>query len=121
MLQYKHERKLRDPLLYMYFVYCTESPLRITRPLTDTECLEGETVSFVCEVSKPGVPALWLKDGVAISEEDGFEFIADGCIHILKIPEATVDHDAVYTIKINGSKSIAKLFVEGRLLYCICG
>lgn len=72
-------------------------------------------MSFVCEVSKPGVPAMWLKDGVPITEDDGFEFITDGCTHILKIPEATPDHDAVYTIKINGSKSIAKLFVEGRL------
>lgn len=99
---------------FCHFVF-PESPVHITRPLCDTECLEGETVSFVCEVSKPGVPAMWLKDGVPITEDDGFEFITDGCTHILKIPEATPDHDAVYTIKINGSKSIAKLFVEGRL------
>jgi hypothetical protein len=75
--------------------------------------LEGETVSFICEVSKAGVPVTWLKDNVPIHEDDGFEFITDGCTHILKIPHALPEHDAVYTIKINGSKSIAKLFVEG--------
>lgn len=96
----------------------TEAPLCITRPISDIECLEGETVSFVCEVNKENAPAMWLKDGVIITEEDGYEFIMDGKRHILKIPDVTIDHDAEFTVKINGCESKARLRVEGRSKHC---
>ncbi|KAH9498303.1 hypothetical protein Btru_006488 [Bulinus truncatus] len=89
-----------------------EGPLTITRPISDIECLEGETVSFVCEVNKENHPAMWLKDGMIITEEDGYEFIMDGKCHILKVPEVNLDHDAEYTVKINGCESKAKLRVD---------
>lgn len=91
----------------------TEAPLRITQPISDMECLEGETVSFVCEVNKENAPAMWLKDGLIITEEDGYEFILDGKRHILKIPEANLEHDAEFIVKINGCESKARLRVEG--------
>jgi hypothetical protein len=89
-----------------------EEPLKITKPHSDAECLEGETVSFVCEVNKENHPAMWLKDGVVITEEDGYEFIMDGKRHILKIPDTTIEHEAEFTVKINGCESKAKLKVE---------
>ncbi|GFO38541.1 titin, partial [Plakobranchus ocellatus] len=89
-----------------------EAPLCITQPIQDMECLEGETVSFVCECNKENAPAMWLKDGHVITEEDGYEFIMDGRRHILKIPETTVEHDAEFTVKINGCESTARLRVD---------
>ena len=99
--------------LAFYHIYSTEEPLKIIIPIKDTECLEGETVSFVCEVNKENHPAMWLRDGTVITEEDGFEFINDGKRHILKIPSVNIEHDAEFTIKINGCESKARLKVEG--------
>ena len=90
----------------------------ITQPLSDRECLEGETVSFVCVVSKPGVPVTWTKDNYPITEEDGIDLVADGCTHVLRISPVMPEHDSIYAIKVDGSKSIAKLFVEG--MFCFC-
>ncbi|XP_046554801.1 titin-like [Haliotis rubra] len=94
------------------FVAVLEEPLRITVPLSDNECLEGETVSFICEISKENVPVAWMKDGLDISEEDGYQFIIDGKQHILKIPDANLYHDAEYTIVVGNNESSARLFVE---------
>ncbi|RUS90389.1 hypothetical protein EGW08_001884 [Elysia chlorotica] len=68
-----------------------EAPLCITQPIQDTECLEGETVSFVCECNKENVPAMWLKDFYGLW---------------------TVEHDAEFIVKINGCESKARLRVD---------
>ena len=85
--------------------------------MSDKQCVEGETVSFECEVNKENSPAMWLRDGVPITEEDGYEFICDGTKHILKIPEANIEHEAEYTVKINGCESTARLKVEGQFVF----
>ncbi|KAJ8319891.1 hypothetical protein KUTeg_001478 [Tegillarca granosa] len=91
----------------------TEIPLRITVPLKDKyDCVEGETVVLECEVNKPGIVAMWLKDGEQIMPMDEYEIQVDGCRHILKIPEATLDHEAEYTIMIGNQDSGTVLYVE---------
>jgi hypothetical protein len=54
------------------------------KPLNDKyNCMEGDTLTLICEVNKPGVIAMWLKDGEQITVTDGYEITVDGCRHIL--------------------------------------
>lgn len=80
------------------------------------DCVEGETVVLECEVNKPGIVAMWLKDGEQIMPTDEYEIQVDGCKHTLKIPEASLDHEAEYTIMIGNQDSSTVLYVEGKLV-----
>ena len=70
---------------------------------------------MVCEVNKPNIPAMWLKDGEQITVADGYNISVDGCRHILSIPIAELDDDADYTIMIGELESNTTLFVEGKI------
>lgn len=93
----------------------TESPLVWVVPLRDRyDVAEGDLISMICEVNKPGVPAMWLKDGEQITVADGYEIVMDGCRHILRIPSCELEDDAEYTVMVGDLESITNLFVEGR-------
>lgn len=84
-------------------------------PLRDRyDAAEGDLISMICEVNKPGVPAMWLKDGEQITVADGYEIVMDGCRHILRIPSCELEDDAEYTVMVGDLESITNLFVEGR-------
>lgn len=94
-------------------LFVEESPLVWVVPLRDRyDAAEGDLVSMICEVNKPGVPAMWLKDGEQITVADGYEIIMDGCRHILRIPSCELEDDAEYTVMVGDLESITNLFVE---------
>jgi hypothetical protein len=96
------------------FSLLTESPLEWVVSLRDRyDAAEGDCVSMICEVNKPGVPAMWLKDGEQITVADGYEIIHDGCRHILRIPSCELEDDAEYTVMVGDLESVTSLFVEG--------
>ena len=83
-------------------------------PLQDrVECVEGDTITLVCEVNKPGTPAMWLRDDEQIMPGDGYDISVDGLTYTLKIPSATIDHEADYTIMLGNIESTSQVFVEG--------
>lgn len=94
-----------------------EKPLKITKPLSERyNSVEGDTLTLVCEVNKPGVVAMWLKDGEQITITDGYEITVDGCRHILTIPDVTLDDEAEYTIMIGSEESTGLVLIEGKVL-----
>ena len=77
--------------------------------------MEGDTLTLICEVNKPGVIAMWLKDGEQITVTDGYEITVDGCRHILTIPDATLDDEAEYTVMIGNEESTGLVLIEGNI------
>lgn len=77
--------------------------------------MEGDTLTLICEVNKPGVIAMWLKDGEQITITDGYEITVDGCHHILTIPHATLDDEAEYTVMIGNEESTGLVLIEGNI------
>jgi hypothetical protein len=97
-------------------ILLAEKPLKITKPLNDKyNCMEGDTLTLICEVNKPGVIAMWLKDGEQITVTDGYEITVDGCRHILTIPDATLDDEAEYTVMIGNEESTGLVLIEGNI------
>jgi obscurin-RhoGEF protein len=80
-----------------------------------TECIEGDTVTLVCEVNKPNKPAMWLRDGEQIVPGDGVEITVDGNIHKLLIRRASLDSEAEYTCMIGNVDTTTMLYVEGKV------
>lgn len=98
----------------VFLCLLVESPLEWVVSLRDRyDIAEGDCISMICEVNKPNVPAMWLKDGEQITVADGYEIIMDGCRHILRIPSCELEDDAEYTVMVGDLESITSLFVEG--------
>ncbi|KAK3082923.1 hypothetical protein FSP39_009100 [Pinctada imbricata] len=94
-------------------LFVEEEPLRFVVPLREKyEVAEGDSVRMICEINKPNIPAMWLKDGEQITIAEGYNISVDGCRHILSIPIVDLDHDADYTIMIGDLESTTQLFVE---------
>jgi hypothetical protein len=60
----------------MVLFVATEEPLEILKPLQDQEIMETQTATLTCEVSKPDVPAKWLKERKEISHGGRYEYHA---------------------------------------------
>ncbi|XP_028846705.1 obscurin-like protein 1 isoform X3 [Denticeps clupeoides] len=50
-----------------------------------------------CEVSNPGAPVSWFKDGVQLLQQGGFDFQTNGTIRALTIQSAELSHSGVYS------------------------
>lgn len=78
------------------------------------ECIEGDTVTLVCEVNKPNKPAMWLRDGEQITAADGYEITVEGNVHKLLIRQASLENEAEYTCMIGNVDTTTMLYVEGK-------
>lgn len=97
--------------------YKTEAPLEFTIPLGAQTCKEGETVTFVCEVTEVDQPAKWMKNGIELKPSDKIKMEVDGKIHRLIISPAELDDQSEYTIMIRSAQSTAPLTVEGNIYH----
>ncbi len=73
---------------------------------------------FECELSKPDMPAKWLKDYEPFTPREGIKITCDGAIHRLVIEAGILDDEADYTISVDNKSSKAMLLVEGRRPFC---
>lgn len=94
----------------------SELPTEFTKPLTDTTITEKESVVLECEVSKPNKPARWYKDGKELKQSDNIKFTSFENTHRMIVKSATLDDEAEYTVEIDGQKSPAHLYVEGKFV-----
>ena len=99
----------------VHFNVIPESPVKITKPLKDKKVKEQETVTFECELSRPGKEVTWLCNGKPVTLDERVKVTCDGKKHSLTFAKAVMDDDAKYTIKIGDIESTAKLTVEGKL------
>lgn len=82
-------------------------------PLQDLEIIEKQTATFVCEVSKPGQKAAWLKDGKPIKTGGRYDIRVEGTKHTLVIKDAEKSEQAKYTVTFADISSSASLTISG--------
>jgi len=46
----------------IFIIPCTEPEFEFVKQLEDTDCIEKETVEFVCEVNEPDAPVQWFRE-----------------------------------------------------------
>ncbi len=76
--------------------------------------MEDETVTFTCEVTKPGGKVVWLRDGQEIVPSKKYETIQDGVTLKLVISDAKRDDQSDYTCRYEEDTTSATLVVEGK-------
>ena len=108
---------ISDKYSFISDIAATEESLEIIVPLKEQETTEGVTVTLTCKVNKPNVTATWYKEGVPVTSSDRCVLKVDGDTHTLTLPEADLEDEAEYTIKLGDKSSTALLLVEG---LCAC-
>ena len=88
-------------------------PLEITKPLSNAEVTEGESLTLTCELNKKDVPVKWLKNGKEIKPDDDYVVESDDTEYTLTFPKANFDHEAEYTVKFDDKQSSCEVIVRG--------
>lgn len=87
--------------------------MRFTKELQPKECIEGDTVEFLCEVSKEA-PVTWLKEGKPISPSDMYQITSEGLVHKLVISKADLNDEGDYKVVAGPAQTTASLLVDGK-------
>ncbi|KAF5903930.1 obscurin isoform X3, partial [Clarias magur] len=87
-------------------------PTIFTRELKDQKALEKESVTWSCELSKPGVPVQWHKGDVDLCSCAKYEFRQDGHLVQLIIHDLNTEDSGYYTCNIGDQKTTAHLEVK---------
>ncbi|CAC5401376.1 OBSCN [Mytilus coruscus] len=82
-----------------------------TRTLRNKNCFEGDTVTFVCEVTESDTVAQWKKDGINV-ENNRYNMKQTGKTHQLTILDANRCDNGCFTVEVNGRIREASLNVE---------
>ena len=85
---------------------------KFTKPLTETEATQKETVTLTCEISHDKGVVKWLKDGKDLPDSPRYKTTSKGKIRSLVIEDVKLDEEGEYTCVIGDNKSTAGLFVE---------
>ena len=112
--QYKQRNPCPAQLPSAHLSLLAECPISITRPLEDVRAPEGGSVSLVCEVSSPHLPAKWFKDGQQVLPSAACVITQDGKLHTLTLPALLPEDAAQYVCKVASKSTTAKVTVEGR-------
>jgi len=108
------------------FSRVSEEPVRFTKQLQPLECVEKESVEFVCEVSKE-TAVVWSKNGSPLEECERYKVTSIGRVHKLTICDVDLDDEADYSVAAGTVTSTAALLVDGESLkfiknyfLCLC-
>lgn len=90
-----------------------EIELDFAVPLKDVTVPEKRQARFECALTREA-NVIWSKGPDIIKASDKFDIIADGKKHILVINDSAFDDEGEYTAQVDGKKTTAKLWVEGK-------
>lgn len=76
---------------------------------------EKRQARFECVLTREA-NVIWSKGTDIIKIGDKFDIIVDGKKHILVINDSQFDDEGQYTAEVEGKKTTARLFVEGKLI-----
>lgn len=106
-------------LLFSFFFFSPlpslEKPAEVTKQLEDKISAAGQDISLSCELSKPDVSVRWCKDGKAIRKSQKYDLYQEGTQAVLIIRSSTVKDSGEYTCEAEGSKTKARITVQGQL------
>lgn len=92
-----------------------EIELDFAVPLKDVTVPEKRQARFECVLTREA-NVIWSKGNDILKIGEKFDIIADGKKHILIINDSQFDDEGEYTAEVDGKKSTARLFVEGKYL-----
>lgn len=93
-----------------------EIELDFAVPLKDVTVPEKRQARFECVLTREA-NVIWSKGTDILKIGEKFDIIADGKKHILVINDSQFDDEGEYTAEVDGKKSTARLFVEGKYFF----
>ncbi|NWI97348.1 OBSL1 protein, partial [Pitta sordida] len=84
----------------------------IRRPLADVETFEKETATFHLELSHPGVPGVWMRDGIRVKPSGTCRISAMGCGHSLTLERLVLEDSGTITFTADTLRCSAHLHVR---------
>ncbi|XP_064022204.1 obscurin-like protein 1 [Pogoniulus pusillus] len=89
----------------------TAQKVSIRTPLADVETFEKETATFFLELSHPGVPGVWTRDGIRVKPSSRCRITATGCGHSLTLEGLTLEDSGTVTFTTDTLRCTARLVV----------
>ncbi|KAK2841467.1 hypothetical protein Q7C36_013046 [Tachysurus vachellii] len=89
-----------------------EQPPFFLEELQSMQAMEGETASFICELSKPGVPVVWRKGATRLRPGGKYEIRQKGCKLQLKVHNLTHQDSGFYKCCAADLETMASLEVK---------
>ncbi|KAJ7405278.1 hypothetical protein WISP_141124 [Willisornis vidua] len=84
----------------------------IRTPLADVETFEKETATFHLELSHPGVPGVWTRDGIRVKPSGTCRISAMGCGHSLTLERLALEDSGTVTFTADTLRCSAHLRVR---------
>ncbi|NXE07330.1 OBSL1 protein, partial [Lophotis ruficrista] len=84
----------------------------IRTPLADVETFEKETATFHLELSHPGVPGVWTRDGIRVKPSGTCRISAMGCGHSLTLERLALEDSGTVTFTADTLRCSARLLVR---------
>ncbi|NWH80842.1 OBSL1 protein, partial [Piaya cayana] len=84
----------------------------IRTPLADVETFEKETATFHLELSQPGVPGVWTRDGIRVKPSSTCRISATGCSHSLTLEGLALEDSGTVTFTADNLRCSARLLVR---------
>ncbi|KAM6129576.1 obscurin-like protein 1 [Pterocles gutturalis] len=92
---------------------CVEpQKVSIRTPLADVETFEKETATFHLELSHPGVPGVWTRDGIRVKPSATCRISATGCRHSLTLEGLALEDSSTITFTTDTLRCSARLRVR---------
>ncbi|NWU60818.1 OBSL1 protein, partial [Pterocles burchelli] len=92
---------------------CVEpQKVSIRTPLSDVETFEKETATFHLELSHPGVPGVWTRDGIRVKPSAMCRISATGCGHSLTLEGLALEDSSTITFTTDTLRCSARLHVR---------
>lgn len=88
-------------------------PVTFKQKLKNQEAVEEGCVTLHCELSKPGVPAEWRKDGQLLTEGGKYQMKQEGRVSEILIRDLTLKDVGEYSCSVDAVVTSADLKVRG--------
>ncbi|NXQ92953.1 OBSL1 protein, partial [Sagittarius serpentarius] len=84
----------------------------VRTPLADVETFEKETATFHLELSHPGVPGVWTRDGIRVKPSSTCRISTTGCGHSLTLEGLALEDSGTVTFTADTLRCSAHLLVR---------
>ncbi|XP_026168655.1 obscurin isoform X4 [Mastacembelus armatus] len=97
------------------------APAFFHKELKNEDAVEGDDITFCCELSKPGVHVEWRKGGMVLLPGKKYEMRQEGCIQELCIRNLEPDDSGYYTCDAGDQLTTASLAVQVKEIFIVSG